>query len=95
MLQNASGVAFALAYLVMFAIPLLAPGEKPSITLRVASISGLAMTLLYVGLSVFPIINVPNRALFAAKIGGVVIGLNLAGALFYWSADTRRKRALG
>jgi hypothetical protein len=51
--------------------------------------------LLYVVLSVFPIINVPNRALFAAKIGGVMIGLNLAGALFYWRADTRRERAFG
>jgi hypothetical protein len=61
----------------------------------VASAFGFAMTLLYVVLSVFPIIDVSNRALFAAKIGGVVIGLNLAGALFYWRADTRRKRALG
>jgi hypothetical protein len=52
------------------------------------------MTLLYVVLSVFPIINVPNRAVFAVKIGGVVMGLNLAGALFYWRADIRRKRAL-
>jgi amino acid transporter len=95
LLQNAGGVAFALAYLVMFAIPLVAPGEKPSWRLRVASTSGFVMTLLYAVLSVFPIINVPNRPLFAAKIGGVVIGLNLAGALFYWRADTRRKRALG
>ena len=53
------------------------------------------MTLLYVILSVFPIIDVPNRFLFAAKISGVVIGLNLAGALFYWQAETRRKRVLG
>jgi glutamate:GABA antiporter len=95
LLQNAGGVAFALAYLVMFAIPIVALGEKPSWRLRVASTSGFAMTLLYVILSVFPIINVPNRPLFAAKIGGVVIGLNLAGALLYWRADTRRKRALG
>jgi glutamate:GABA antiporter len=95
LLQNAGGIAYGLAYLVMFAIPLVAPGEKPSWGLRVASASGFAMTLLYVVLSVFPIIDVPNRALFAAKIGGVVIGLNLAGALFYWRADTRRKRALG
>jgi len=95
LLQNANGIAYGLAYLVMFAIPLVAPGEKPSWGLRVASASGFAMTLLYVVLSVFPIIDVPNRALFAAKIGGVVIGLNLAGALFYWRAGTRRKRALG
>jgi amino acid transporter len=94
LLQNANGIAYGLAYLVMFAIPLVAPGEKPSCLLRVAAVSGFAMTLLYVVLSVFPIINVPNRLEFAIKISGLVIGLNLAGALFYWRAETRRKRAL-
>jgi amino acid transporter len=94
LLQNANGIAYGLAYLVMFAIPLVAPGEKPSWLLRVAAVSGFAMTLLYVVLSVFPIIDVPNRLEFAIKISGLVIGLNLAGALFYWRAETRRKRAL-
>jgi hypothetical protein len=94
LLQNASGIAFGLAYLVMFAIPLVARGEKPSWVLRLAAASGFAMTLLYIVLSMFPIIDVPNRPLFTIKISGVVIGLNLAGALFYWRADTRRKPAL-
>ena len=92
LLQNASGIAYGLAYLVMFAIPLIAPGEKPSRILRVAAMSGFAMTLLNVILSVFPIIDVPNRLSFAIKISGLVIGLNLAGALFYWRAETRRTR---
>ena len=95
LLQNASGIAYGLAYLVMFAIPLVAPGEKPSWILRLASVSGFVMTLLYVILSVFPNIDVPNRFSFAIKISGVVIGLNLAGALFFWRAETRRKRMLG
>ena len=30
LLQNAAGILYALTYLVMFAIPLAAPGEKPS-----------------------------------------------------------------
>jgi glutamate:GABA antiporter len=93
LLQNASGIAYGLAYLVMFAIPLVARGEKPTWILRVAAVSGFVMTLLYVILSVFPIIDVPNRLAFAAKIGGVVIGLNLAGALFFWRAEMRRRRA--
>ena len=94
LLQNASGIAYALVYLVMFAIPLVAPGEKPSWVLRVAAASGFAMTLLYVVLALFPIIHVPNRVAFTLKIGAVVIGLNLAAALFYWRAETRRKRSL-
>jgi len=67
MLLNASGIAYGLSYLAMFAIPLIAPGEKPSWMLRVAAASGFAMTLLFMVLSVFPIIDVPNPALFAAK----------------------------
>ncbi len=94
-LQNANGIAYGLAYLVMFAIPLIAPGEKPSMILRVAAVSGFAMTLLNVTLSVFPIIDVPNPLSFAIKISGVVIGLNVAAALFFWRAEDRRKRLLG
>ena len=95
LLQNASGIAYGLAYLVMFAIPLVAPGEKASWILRLAAVSGFLMTLLYVILSVFPIIDVPNRFSFAIKISGLVIGLNLAAALFFWRAETQRKRVLG
>jgi glutamate:GABA antiporter len=92
-LQNAMGIAYGMAYLAMFAIPLIAPGEKPPLILRVAAASGFGMTLLNMVLSVFPIIDVPNRLLFAIKISAVVIGLNLAGALLYWRGDIRRKRA--
>lgn len=95
LLLNASGITYGVAYLAMFAIPLVAPGEKPSRLLRVAAASGFGMTLLNVVLSVFPIIDVPNRLSFTLKISGVAIGLNAAGALFYWRADARRKRALG
>jgi hypothetical protein len=49
------------------------------------------LTLLNVVLAVFPIIDVPNAFAFAAKIGGTVLGLNLAGALFYWRASNTRK----
>ena len=92
-LQNASGIAFGMAYLVMFAIPVVARGEKPSWLLRGAAISGFAMTLLNVATSVFPIIDVENRLIFALKIGGVVAALNLAGALLYLRGDGQRKRA--
>ncbi len=95
LLQNANGIAYGIAYLAMFAIPLAARGEKPSWPLRGAAASGFAMTLLYVVTSVFPIIDVQNRLVFALKIGGVMAGLNLTGALFYRHADARRKRASG
>ena len=46
-------IAYELAHLGMFAIPLLAPGEGASLPLRIAAASGFAMTLLNVALSAF------------------------------------------
>ena len=48
------------------------------------------MTLLYVVLSILPIIEVPNRGLFTAKIVSVVLIGNLAGGLLYWRSAKRR-----
>jgi glutamate:GABA antiporter len=89
--NNAGIICWALAYLVMFAIPLVAPGEKPSWGVRVAAASGFAMTFLYVVLSIFPVIDVQNAASFTAKVSGVVIGINAAGAWYFWRANKRRE----
>ncbi len=88
---NAGVICWALAYLVMFAIPLVARGEKPSWGVRVAAASGFSMTLLFVVLSIFPVINVKNAASFTAKVSGVVIGINAAGAWYFWRAAKRRE----
>jgi amino acid transporter len=93
LLENAAGIFYGLTYLVMFAIPIVGmrhADPKPSLWLRVASISGFAVTLLYVVLSIFPIIDVASWLSFAAKISGVVIGLNLAGLFLYLAAQRRR-----
>ena len=86
MLLNASLLCFAGAYLMMFAIPLVARGEKPSWGVRLAAACGLTMTLLFVVLSVVPIVHVENRGLFATKLIAVIGGLQCAGALYYWRA---------
>src|SRR5436853_6226182 len=68
LLWNASGVFYALTYLVMFAIPLFGlrgVQPRPSLGLRICALSGLLMTLLYVALSVVPIIQVQGRPPFA------------------------------
>jgi amino acid transporter len=60
-LWNASGVFYALTYLVMFAIPLVGLRRadiRPPIWLRIAALSGFLMTLLFVVLSLVPIIQV-------------------------------------
>jgi glutamate:GABA antiporter len=87
LLENAAGIFYALTYVVMFAIPLVGKmTPRPPLWLRIASVSGLLTTLLYVVLSIFPIIEVASWWAFGLKIAGVVIGLNLAGLALYWNA---------
>ncbi|HWP71542.1 MAG TPA: hypothetical protein VNM36_10590, partial [Gemmatimonadaceae bacterium] len=50
---------------------------------------GFLMTLLYVTLSVLPIIPVGSRTAFAAKITGLIVVANLVGVALY-SAGKRR-----
>jgi amino acid transporter len=86
LLNNASGIFYALTYVVMFAIPLIglrSVQPRPPMWLRVASFSGLAMTLLYVILSVFPIISVASVTGFALKISVVILVANLIGAALF------------
>jgi len=99
LLWNASGIFYALAYLVMFAIPLVGlkgtAGRAPW-WLKLASASGLSMTLLYVGLSILPVIKVESRVAFTAKITTVIVGANLVGAAIFLMAERRRRlRSVG
>jgi len=92
LLFNGSGIFYALTYVVMFAIPLfglrtVAPG--PPMWLRLASLSGLLMTLLYIVLSVFPIIKVESVSTFALKITMMVVAMNLLGIGILLSAGQR------
>jgi amino acid transporter len=82
LLFNASGIFYALCYVVMFAIPLFGLRDvtpRPPLWLRLASLSGLLMTVLYVVLSVFPIIKVESVSTFALKITATVVVMNLVG----------------
>jgi len=94
LLWNASGVFYALTYLVMFAIPIIglrSSGVKVPVWLKIAAFSGFAMTALFVALSVVPIVKVESQVSFAMKIGGLIIVTNLIGMGIYLAA--RRKRA--
>ena len=91
-LWNASGVFYALTYLVMFAIPIIGlknAATTPPAWLRIAALSGFMMTLLFVVLSLVPIIEVENRLTFALKIGGLIVITNLVGLAIYIGARRR------
>ena len=95
LLENAGGILYAMAYIALFAIPLFGArrfGWTPPPWLRIAAASGLAVTILYSVLSIFPIIDVPSWQIFALKVSAVVIGTNLLGAAIYLLS--RRRTAL-
>ena len=95
MLQIWTWTFYGLAYLAMFAIPLIARKElgiRPGLWLRIASASGFFITLLFVLLSVFPIIPVESQSAYTLKTVGFVAGANAFAVLLYRLG--RRKQAL-
>jgi hypothetical protein len=72
--------------MVLFAIPMVAMkrfGARAPWWLKVASASGFLMSVIYAFFTVFPIIDVQSRALFAIKIIAVVVAANAIGAALY------------
>ncbi len=89
LIDNAAGIFYGLTYLVLFAVPLVglrraSDGERVPVLLRVLALAGFATTLLYVILSVLPIVDVASRFVFALKISSLVIGANVVGIALYW-----------
>jgi len=78
LLWNASGIFYALTYLVMFAIPIVGSVRAP-VWLKAVSVSGFLTTLGYVLLSILPIIEVGSRLSFALKITAVIVIANAIG----------------
>jgi amino acid transporter len=96
-LWNASGLFYSLTYVVMFAIPIFglrAAKEKPPAWLKLLAWSGFLMTLLYVALSVVPLINVDSPWIFASKIGGLIIVMNIIGLAIFLIAKSRSRPAM-
>ncbi len=86
LMQNWAFTFYGVAYLSLFAVPIFARkdrGIRPALWLRLAAASGFLFTLLFVLLSVFPIIDVASRAAYALKMGSLVVGANLFGLLIY------------
>jgi len=92
LIWNAGGMFYALTYIVMFAVPIFGlrgVTPRPPLWLKVASWSGLLMTVLYVALSIFPIIQVASVTTFALKISLVILVANAIGIGLYISARPR------
>jgi amino acid transporter len=93
LLWNASAIFYALTYLVMFAIAIagVRGGPPTPLVVRLAAASGFLMTLLFVALSIVPIVQVESRLVFALKLTALVVVTNAIGFVIF----RRSRRALG
>lgn len=93
LLENAAGILYAFAYLALFAIPIVAAHrlpEKPPLWLRLASVFGFGVSLLYSVLSIFPIIDVASWQVFATKIVVTLALAELVGIGLYLLGRRRK-----
>jgi amino acid transporter len=90
LLWVSSGVFYALAYVALFCVPLFGRrGKAAPRWIRVAAVSGLAMTLLSIAFSIVPLVEVESRLLFAAKISGLIVLTNAIGTAIFFGARHR------
>jgi glutamate:GABA antiporter len=83
LLWNASAIFYALTYLVMFAVPIV--GIQSPLWLKAAACSGFLTTLLFVVLSILPIVQVESALIFALKISLVIVAANAVGLAIFVS----------
>lgn len=87
MLQIWTWTFYGLAYMAMFAIPLVSRRElglRPGFWLRLAAGCGFFVTLLFVVLCVFPIISVASVTAYTLKTVCVVVGANIFALVLYF-----------
>ncbi len=97
LVDNAANVFYGIVYIVLFAIPIAGAGAIRSgapLWLRVAAGFGLGVCLLAIFFTVYPIIDVPSRMIFAAKIIGVTLIANAIGVTIFALAKRRRAAAI-
>src|SRR6476659_6208536 len=86
LVDNASNVFYGIVYAMLFAIPLVgatALRTGAGIWLRVAALCGFLVSLSAIFFTVYPIIDVPSKLIFAAKIIAVTAIANAIGAAIF------------
>jgi amino acid transporter len=93
LIDNAAGIFYGIAYLILFAIPIFglrSHSARAPLWLKLVSAVGALTTLLYIVLTVFPIVEVRSPFSFGAKIIIVTVAANLLGALVFVAGKRRR-----
>jgi amino acid transporter len=95
LLGNASIGHYALAYIGLFALPLVGRAELRAalpIWLKVAALAGLLSSVVSLAIVVYPIVDVTSRVEYAAKICAVVLVGNALGVLIYRAGRPKAQR---
>jgi amino acid transporter len=96
--DNAATFFYALMYLVLFAIPLIAIkrfGVSPPLWLKIAAASGFIVSVIAGFYTMIPITTVEHPGMFAAKIIVVVVVANGIGIVLYFLGRKRAERSAG
>jgi glutamate:GABA antiporter len=92
LLQTWAWTFYGLAYLTMFAIPLISAKDKglrPKFLLQLGCATGFLVTLLFVVMSVVPVIPVASLWKYAMKIVLVVLAANCFGWMLYQTGQRK------
>jgi amino acid transporter len=92
-INSVGNVGYGIYYLMMFLISLVVGdrfGVRAGGWLKLGAVSGLLMTGLSMFFNVVPIVDVASKWVFAAKVLGTGLVLNLVGMGAYWNGTRHR-----
>ena len=95
LLANASIAHYALAYVGLFALPLVGRAALRAglpVWVKVAALAGLVSSVVSLAIAVYPIVDVTSRMEYAAKICTVVFVANGLGVLIYRAGRAKAGR---
>jgi cytochrome bd-type quinol oxidase subunit 2 len=92
LLAGSSIALYAITYVALFALPVLGRRALRSALpawVKVLSLVGLVSSVLSLGIMVYPIIDVADPGMYAAKICAVVVVTNVLGVAIYKAGRKR------
>ncbi|HEY6348160.1 MAG TPA: APC family permease [Candidatus Angelobacter sp.] len=95
LLAGASIALYGIAYVALFALPILGSRALRSALpwwVKVASLAGLISSVIGLAITVYPIVDVTSRWEYAGKISAVVVVSNLVGVMIYRAGRRRAGR---
>jgi hypothetical protein len=89
-MATGANIGYGVCYVLMFAVPLVAgtrlsprPDLRPGVFLRLACIVAILVTLGAIVFALIPVVPVASPAVFAAKVAGPIILINVVGIVVY------------